>query len=52
MLLQEAEPDSHRLLMPVLDLDQAAEGDALKVLLGFLEDEGVAGHGPAFGDAW
>lgn len=51
MLLQEAEPDAHRLLVPVLDLDQSAHGDALKVLLRFLEDEGVARDGPALGDA-
>lgn len=51
MLLQETQPDPDRLLVPVLDLYQAAGGDALKVLLCFLEDEGVARNGPALGDA-
>lgn len=34
-----------------MNLDEAAHGDALKVLLGFLEDEVCAGYGPALGDA-
>ena len=37
--------------MPVLDLDQPAHRDPLKVLLRLLEDEGRAWHGEALDDA-
>ena len=40
VLLQKRQPKLHRLRVPVADLDQPAHGDALKVLLALLEDEG------------
>jgi hypothetical protein len=51
MLLQERQPQLHRLGVPVADLDQPAQGDALKVLLALLEDKGRLGHGPALRQA-
>ena len=52
MLLQETEPGADRLRVPVLNLDQPAQGDAPEVLLRLLEDEDVTRDGPALGHAW
>ena len=46
VLLQEGQPNLDRLGVSVADLDQPAEGDPLKVLLGLLEDEVTLGHSP------
>lgn len=47
MLLQEGQPQLHRLRVAVLDLDQSPECDTLKVFLRLLENEMRLGHGPA-----
>jgi hypothetical protein len=52
VLPQKCQPELHILRMPVLDLDQPPEGDALKVFLRLLENEGRLGHGPALDQAW
>lgn len=46
MLLQEGQPQLHRLRVAVLDLDQPPERDTLKVFLRLLENEMRLGHGP------
>lgn len=47
---KEGQPGLNRLRVSILDLDQAAERDPLKVLLALLVYEVTASHGPAFGD--
>ena len=49
MLLQESQPRLDYVRMPVLDLNEAAHGDSLKVLLGLFENEICAWDGPALG---
>lgn len=51
MLLQESQPQLHRLRVTVLDLDQPPERDTLKVFLRLLENEMRLGHGPALDHA-
>lgn len=51
MLLQEGQPQLHRLRVTVLDLDQSPERDTLKVFLRLLENEMRLGHGPALDHA-
>lgn len=49
MLGQKRQPGLDRIRVPVLDLDQATHGDALKVLLRLFEDEIGPGDSPALG---
>lgn len=51
MLLQEGQPQLHRLRVTVLDLDQPPESDTLKVFLRLLENEMRLGHSPALDHA-
>jgi hypothetical protein len=50
MFPKEGQPCLNGLRVTILDLNQAAEGDPLKVLLALLVYEVTAGHGPALGD--
>jgi hypothetical protein len=47
---EESQPCLDRLRVTILDLDQTAKCDPLKVLLALLVYEVTASHGPAFGD--
>ena len=51
VLGDERQPRLDDIRVAVLDLDEAAHGDALEVLLRLLEDEVGPGDGPALGDA-
>ena len=50
MLAQKGQPDLHRLRVAVLDLNQPAQRDALKVLLALLVHEVRPRHRPALDD--
>lgn len=47
---KESQPCLDRLRVAILDLDQTAKRDPLKVLLALFVYEVTASHGPAFGD--
>ena len=51
VLAEEGQPGLHRLRVTILDLNQTAEGDPLKVLLALLVDKVTADDGPALSDA-
>jgi hypothetical protein len=50
MFPKEGQPCLDRLWVTILDLDQTAKRNPLKVLLALLVYEVTASHGPAFGD--
>lgn len=51
MLAKECKPCLHYLRMAVLDLDESAKGDPLKVLLALFVNEVASRDRPAFDDA-
>lgn len=51
MLAKKCQPCLDRLRVAVLDLDESAKGDPLKVLLALFMNEVASRDGPAFDDA-